>query len=101
MSATIQFRAKVEKVYNMDDTLAYECVRVPNIERKHCDMAAFRSHKKIGPYANSDLFAGIIRRSLKDILGTTSATVIRLDNVPAGVSVDTGGFLALVTIEVD
>ena len=94
---TITFRAKPETVWNHDDTPAYRLVKVPKIERRHCDMDAFRRHPKIGPYANSDLFANILKREF------TAAGIrdhIRLDALPACVCVDDGGFLATVTITI-
>ena len=59
-------------------------------------MADFRRHPKYGSYANSDLFPSILSRRAKE-LGV--GEYIKLDSVPAGVTVDTTGFLALVTIE--
>jgi hypothetical protein len=92
---TITFKAKVETVYNMDDTVAWQFVKVPKIARRHCDMNAFRAHPKFGAYANSDLFDNLIRRQL------TLANVgseIRLDRIPDAAKVDTSGYLAEVTI---
>ena len=93
--AKIEFRAKVENVYNMDDTLAYSLVKVPSLDRKHCDMNAFRKHPKFGGFANSDLFKNVLSRIKKDRLGDH----IRLDRIPEGVTIDTSGFLALVTLD--
>lgn len=95
--AAITFKAKVERVTNMDGTLAYELIKVPAIERRHCDMDAFRRHPKFGSYANSDLFKNLISRQLK--LAEIS-THLRLDRLPACVQVDRSGFLANVTIEI-
>ena len=90
--AKITFKAKPVKVYNMDDTLAYEYIQVPVLDRKHCDMQAFRQHPKFGPYVNSDLFKGMMSRVLPK--------TIRLDAIPEGVTVDLSGFLAVVSIDV-
>ena len=95
--ASIEFRGKIEKIYNMDDTLAFERIKVPAIKSNHCDMPAFRKHPKIGPYANSGMFKNIISRELK-ALGV--GEYIRLDCVPANVNLDVAGFLAKVTIHV-
>lgn len=96
MPATITFRAKPETIYNMDDTVAYQRIKVPAIERRHCDMQSFRKHPKFGPYANSDLFKNLISRQLK-LVGIP--TYIRLDqDPPEAVTVDMSGFLAEVTI---
>lgn len=93
----ITFRAKIETIYNMDDTVAYQRVKVPKLAARHCDMAAFRADQKFGPYANSDLFPSVLARAVK-ALGVKD--YIRLDAIPGGVSVDTSGFLAQVTISV-
>ena len=94
--AKISFKAKIQTVYNMDDTVAYHCIKVPELTRSHCDMDAFRRHPKYRSYANSDLFPGMLRRIRKDKFGET----IRLDKLPDGVTVDTSGFLAVVSISV-
>jgi hypothetical protein len=64
--ATIKFRGKVERLLNMDGTLCYSYIRVPALDRKHCDMHAFRTHPKFGGYANSDLFVGMLKRIRSD-----------------------------------
>lgn len=93
----ITFKAKAESIFNMDDSLAYERVKVPAIERRHCDMDAFRRHPKFGSYANSDLFKGLISRQLK-LAGIGEH--IRLDRMPDCVALDRSGFLATVTITI-
>jgi hypothetical protein len=93
--ARIEFKAKTETVYNIDDTVAYQRVKVPKLERRHCDMNAFRKHQKYGGWANSDLFPGFLARVRNERLGD----FIRLDRIPEGVSVDTSGFLAVVSLE--
>lgn len=97
--ARIQFRAKTEKVYNMEGALAYERIKVPRFTRAHCDMAAFRVHPKYGPYANSDMFSGMLSKIRRGMLGSEYREHMRLDQVPAGVTVDMSGFLALVSYE--
>lgn len=94
--ARIQFRAKVETVFNMDDTVAFQRIRVPTLTRSHCDMAAFRRHAKLGGLANSDLFKNALSKIRMDRLGE----YIRLDRIPNGVAVDMSGFLASVSFEV-
>ena len=93
--ASIEFRAKVETIYNMDDTVAFQRIKVPTLDRKHCDMAAFRKHPKFGGLANSDLFKNVLARIKRDRLGD----YVRLDRIPEGVTVDTSGFLALVSLD--
>ncbi len=94
--ATIEFRAKVEKLSYADGQFAYSRVKVPKLGRQHCNMAEFRCHPKYGAWANSDMFPSVLRRRAND-LGI--GDYIKLDNIPAGVTVDTSGFLAVVTIE--
>ena len=95
--ARIQFKGKVETIYNVDDTIAYKRIKVPNLDRKHCDMNAFRYHEKYGSYANSDLFKQILGR-IKDSFFKSGW--IKIDNIPDNVIVDTTGFLAVVIIDV-
>lgn len=97
MSATITFRAKVKTVWHAHDpdSVAWRYVDVPALARRHCDMNAFRRHPKYGSYANSDLFPGMLARIRRDV-GET----IRLDRIPASVTVDESGFLAVVVISV-
>lgn len=94
--ATIKFKAKVQTVYNMDDTIAYQYIEVPEVKRTHCDMNSFRKHPFFGPYANSDLFFNLIRRQF---IVHKIGPVIRLDRVPEAMTIDTSGFLAAVTVE--
>jgi len=94
---TINFKAKVETIYNADETPAWRWVKVPAIERRHCDMAAFRNHSKYGSYANSDLFGGMVKRALKE---TGVKEYIKLHEIPANVTIDESGFLAKVTITI-
>lgn len=95
--AQIQFKGKIQTVYNMDDSVAYKYIQIPQVDRKHCDMNAFRSHAKYGAYANSDLFKGMLRRIRQETFGKD---ILRLDAIPPGVNVDTSGFLAVVTFDV-
>ena len=93
----VQFKAKVQTVYNMDDSIAYQYIKVPALTRSHCDMHQFRTDRKFGSYANSDMFPSMLARAVKVIV---LRDIIRLDSIPAGVLVDTSGFLANVTIAV-
>lgn len=94
--AKVSFKSKVRRVYNMDNSVAYEYVQVPALNRQHVDMAQFRQHAKFGSYANSDLFPAMLRRAA-DAMGVKER--IKLDAIPAGVTVDTGGFLAVVSFD--
>ena len=92
----VRFKAKVQQLHNMDGTLAYEFVKIPTLDRRHADMPAFRVHPKYGPLSNSDIFPSVLARAVKAI---APRGIIRLDDVPAGVTVDTSGYLATVTLE--
>lgn len=94
--AHIQFRAKIITVYNIDDTVAYKYIPVPTLGRHHCDMNAFRQHRKYGGFANSDLFTGMLKRIRSEVTGDK----IRLDAIPENVTVDVSNFLATVTFNV-
>jgi len=96
--ATIEFKGKVKKVYNMDDSLAYEYIKIPALKKNHCDMAAFRSHKKYGGFANSDLFQNILARIKKQVFGNNSE--LKLSAIPENVKVNNSSFLAVVSFEV-
>jgi hypothetical protein len=100
--ARIQFKAKVQTVYNMDNTVAYRYVQVPAFDRKHCDMHAFRTHPKYGSYANSDLFHGMLRRIRDEKFpwSVNGARAFKMDEAPKGVECDASGFLAVVSVEV-
>ena len=102
MTARISFKAKVESVYAPDGAaVAYRIVRVPVLARRHCDMNAFRRHPKYGGLANSDLFAGVLARIWRDVFDCRDyRPFIRLDQLPAGVTVDESGFLAVVSVDV-
>ena len=101
--ARIQFKSKPKRMLKAGpidgpQELDYLYIDVPELTRQHCDMGAFRIHPKYGPYANSDLFPGMLRRIRESTFGTSGR--LNLNAVPAGVSVDTSGFLAIVTMDV-
>ena len=98
MPAKITFKTKIRTCRNMDETVAYQYVAVPEFTRAHCDMAAFRRHEKFGSYANSDMFQNVLKRIRRDLMGGKDC--LRLDMVPANATVDASGFLAVVTIEI-
>jgi hypothetical protein len=94
----IQFKAKVQTVFNMDDTPAYHYIAVPVFKRSHVDMNAARQHPKYGMLANSDMFPGVLAKIRSGIVGGSLG--IRMDRIPPNVTVDTSGFLANVVIDV-
>lgn len=93
----IQFKSKIQTVFNVDDTPAYQYIAVPVFKRSHVDMNAARQHPKYGWLANSDMFPGVLAKIRAGIVGGSLG--LRLDRVPENVTVDTSGFLAHVTIE--
>jgi len=95
--AIIMFKAKVQKIHNVDNTISHDYIRVPKFTKKHCDMNSFRAHEKFGAYANSDIFPSILLRIRHD---TFDGQVLRLDKIPENVNVDISGFLALVIVNV-
>ncbi len=97
--AQIQFKGKVKSVRYRDGSHAFDYIAIPEFDRRHCDMPAFRSHPKYGGFANSDLFKGILSRIKVQKFGSLT-TMLKLNAIPEGVSVDTSGFLAVVTIDV-
>jgi hypothetical protein len=94
-TAKITFKGKVETLRYVDNTIASVRIKVPTLERRHCDMNAMRQHPKYGSYANSDLFPAMLARIKNERLGE----YIKLDAIPEGVTVNQEGFLAVVTIE--
>jgi hypothetical protein len=60
-------------------------------------MAAFRQHSRYGCLANSDLFPGVLAKIRRDLF---PANYVRLDSMPANVTVDETGFLAEVIVTV-
>ena len=100
----IAFRAKVQKMYTVNDDLLYEFIVVPKLTRKHVNMGEARSHHKYGGLANSSLFesgvlSGLRKTVFKDSHGGPDQRIVRLDQIPHGVQVDTSGFLAHVSFE--
>jgi len=95
--ATIQFKAKIQSVYR-GDSIAYEYVSVPELTRKHCNMHEFRLHPKLGAYANSDLFAAMLRRIRSELL--RGKIGLQLNDLPDNVKIDTSKLLAVVTVTV-
>lgn len=96
----IEFRGKVEPVYNHDNSLAYELIRCPVFATRHCDMQAFRFSKRYGGIANSTLFPAALARIRRDLGIKDYSPWFRLDQLPEGVTVDRSGFLAKVTVAV-
>ena len=96
--AKITFKSKKRTVFYVDGSLAYECLDIPELKRSPCDMHAFRTHKKYGSYANSDLFPGMLKRIRADVF--RGKNLVYLHDIPPGVTVDASGFLCVVSFEV-
>ena len=99
----IAFKAKVQKMYTVNDDLLYEFIVVPKLTRKHVNMGEARSHHKYRGLVNSSLFesavlSGLRKTVFKDSHGGDQR-IVRLDQIPHGVQVDTSGFLAHVSFE--
>lgn len=99
---TITFKAKIKEGYCYDpaqqNLILARYIPVPTFTRNHCDMNAFRIHRRFGDYANSDLFPAILRRLRGKIFPDGQ---LRLDSIPPGVAVDESKFLAVVTVDVE
>lgn len=93
--ATIKFKAKAQTMYSVDDVPLYQFVQVPEFKSSHCDMDEFRKNDRF--HANSALFPNVLAR-IRD--AKFKHGVLRLDELPEGVTVDATGFLVTVTIEV-
>lgn len=92
---TITFRGKPEAIW-FGETKRQR-VKVPTITRNHCDMPAFRTSRKFGGYANSDIFPAMLARELK-AMGLPEY-LYPDGQLPAGVMLDTSGFLWTAKIE--
>lgn len=94
---TITFRRKPFKVGQPDGTerLAIDIPR--EFTRSHCDMRAFRADKEWRDYANSDLFAGMLKKATKSLHLGEWAYVDELESLGATVR---SGLLYTVTLQV-
>jgi hypothetical protein len=88
----LQFKAKTET----EPETGRKFVRVPTFNRNHCsDLQAFRTSRRFGGYANSDLFPAILQRAV------TSAGIgsrLFLENLPPAVVVLQLSFLSVIQI---
>ena len=93
----ITFKSKPKGHYIIRDGKAVSVfgVKVPEIKRIHCDMNAFRTSKKFGSYANSDLFLAMLKRFLRE---NNVPKIIEIDNLPDFVTVKSG-FMAVVEMD--
>ncbi len=99
MSDTFTFKAKPER---FDDGTWR--IKVPVVKHNHVDLDAMRRSKLFGPYANSDMLLGLMRRAVGVALKAggdefRSRVYINSEDVPAAVEVDASKFLAVVTVD--
>lgn len=95
MTLRATFKAKPQELHCPEGIRLF--VKVPELTRRHVDMHLARTHPRFGGYANSDLFPSMLRRCA----AVPPGKVIYLDALPPGVAVDTSGFLAAVTLDVE
>ncbi len=96
--AKITFKTRpVAEIMPDNSDSGVHIIYVPKLDRKHCDMPAFRSHRKYGGFANSTLFPSILARIAKEFAPWGH---IRTDAIPDGVTIDRSKFLWSVTLEV-
>lgn len=96
--AKISFKVKpVRELMPDDSDTGVHIIYVPKLDRKHCDMNAFRSHPKYGGFANSTLFPAMLARIRT---GFAPHGYIRTDAIPNGVTIDRTGFLWVIEVEV-
>ena len=98
--ANITFKTKIKEFWNVDGSSDGKYFTVPELKTIHCDMNQFRQHPKFGGIANSSLFPNALKKIRRDILRSDYRDFIRLSDMPGNVTIDTSGFLAVVTIEV-
>jgi hypothetical protein len=83
----------------MEETgIEFHSIKVPALTRSHCDMAAFRTHKKFGGFANSDMFPAILARIRRDKFG--GRDWFKLESPPEGVTIERGALLCVVSFDV-
>lgn len=90
----IKFKAKIQ------ETAFISYINLPKIKTIHCDMNAFRVDNRFN--ANSVIFEEEIKRHLKRLSfkkWSNGQLYIDLADLPPHVTIDTSGFLAVVTIE--
>ena len=77
-------------------------VKLPDLSAAHIDTASFRKDPRWSGYANSDLLRGMIRRSMNEAgqSRTMWDGTVRVWLDAPGVTVDTSGFLSVVTIDI-
>lgn len=92
--AIIQYKAKVRTIYGADNTPAEYIDYKKALTRRDCNL---KPHQH--DYYNSDMFVGMLNHAHKAATGGRKWCC--LGDLPTCVTVDTAGFLATVTIQVE
>lgn len=91
----VEFRGKVNQIYNPDNSPGWQEIVVPTLTKKHCNLPVLRQHPRLGGIANSQLLPAALARLRKQLF---PIGVLRLDQLPEGVTIDQSKFLAVVRI---
>jgi hypothetical protein len=97
--ALYTFKTKPETYQNRAGATVTRVKMPATLSLSHVSLPDLRQHKRYGAWANSDLLLSLIARDMKR--AGIPAGMLDLSDLPAGVSVDTAGFLAAVTIDLD
>ena len=92
------FRTKLDPItYYGQEEVDHVNIRVPRPAENHIDRAAMRRDKEWSDFSNSSMLFGCVSRAL-GLAGV--GKTLRLDRLPESVTVDTSGFLAVVTVQI-
>lgn len=94
-NGSVVFKGKIRDMHNVNGTLSYRYIPIKKTISKADYIHPAGTNRHAG-YYNSNLFISMIKRGMLEVIGT--AEKIKMEQLPAGVSVDTSGFLAEVNI---
>ena len=94
----IVFKSKIIPQRNRDGSVAYEIVPFPMLRRSHCDMDWFRRSRAFRNFADTTMFPYILKDVLEPMGVTENREWVRLDQLPAGMTVERDGDVATVSI---
>lgn len=92
METLVQFKTKVKKMHQADDTVREYVEYKRKLVRTDCNLRP-QDHA----YFNCDMFPSMLNRAYEDV--TNRREWVYLDSLPDGVTVDTSKFLAVVTVK--
>ncbi len=92
--ATVTYKAKVREMLNAADAVVPYVDFKRTLSRRDCDLKP-HTHD----YYNSDLFPAMLNGAYRAAIGNREWC--ELSALPAGVTVDTSGFLATVTVRLE